>query len=531
MKRNIFIGGSWPYANSSLHIGHIAALLPGDIIARYYRKNGDDVLYVSGTDSHGTPVLLRSITENLQPSEIAQKYHFQIKDCFKKLNFSYDIYSSTYEDFHHTEVQECIKQFNFNDYLYSTEDYQEYCDHCNQFLSDREIIGNCPVCGGYAKGDQCEVCSVIYNSSELNNKQCKYCGSPVTYKKNHQLYWRLSYLKDAIFKYVNSSKCSWKPIVVQKATECLGISLQDKVISRDIPWGVNIPISGYSNQKVYVWIEALLGYISAGKKYCNEHNINWESFYKDSPNLRSYFIHGKDNIPFHTLIYPALLLSLGNDYKLPDHFVSSNYLFVNNEKISKTKGNGIMAKDLISKYDSDSIRFYMSYRAPESEISNFSFKDFEDCNNDFLVDEYNSFIMQVSDSLLKKHMGYFPYVECNQKIEKTIKNTYSQVGYLIECGEIKAAICELKQFITFAHGFFNSISSWITSEYEIEAIEETKSTCFALLINIANLLEPFMPTSSEKIFSSFGLENLKWRYVSVKELKKLSPIPVLFNRI
>lgn len=532
MKRNIFIGGAWPYANSSLHIGHIAALLPGDIIARYYRKKGDDVLYVSGTDSHGTPVILRSLSEKLDPNEVAEKYHLQIKNCFERLNFSYDIYSSTCEISHQDEVQDFVKQFNSNGFLYDSEDYQEYCEHCNKFLSDREIIGNCPVCGGYAKGDQCEVCSIIYDARHLKNKHCKYCGSPVSYRKNKNLYWRLSYFKDSIIKYVNSNTNTWKPTVVKKANECITLALQDKNISRELPWGINIPLSGYSNKTVYVWIDALMAYITAGKKYCQEHNLDWEKFYKDSSNLRSYFVHGKDNIPFHALIYPGLLLSLNSDFKLPDYFVASDFLFVNNEKISKTKGNGVMAIDLISKYDSDSIRFYMACKAPESEVSHFTFSDFEDCHNKYLVNSYNWFVTEISNTLLKDSNGMFiNRSNCNEKIELRIRKTYTKVGNLIENGEIRAAIHEIKDLMTFSRDFWTSVSSWISTEYELASIEETKSTCFALLVNLANLLDPFMPISSEMIFKSFGLKNSNWGYISVKDFKKLNKLPNLFNTI
>lgn len=531
MKQNIFIGGAWPYANSSMHIGHIAALLPGDIIARYYRKNNANVLYVSGTDSHGTPVLLRSLTEKSNPKDVSQKYHLQIKECFQKLNFSYDIYSSTSENFHFNEVNNLLRRIELNGFMFDRIDIQEFCEHCNKFLSDREIIGKCPICGGYAKGDQCEICSTIFNSSHLKDKHCKYCNSDVSFKATKKIYWEQSYFRNNILQYIESNKSNWKRTVLDRTLQNFRLETEDRVISRNLSYGINLPFDTFHNQTIYVWIDALLGYITAGRKFCQDNNINWEDFYKDSSNLKTYFVHGKDNIPFHSIMYPSILLSLDDNYHLPDYFVSSDYLFVNNEKISKTKGNGVMAKDLLDKYDADSIRFYMACKAPESEISHFTFSDFEDCHNKYLVNSYSYLVNQISDVLLKGSNEYIYYDKCNEKIEKRIRITYSEVGEMIEKGEIRSAIHKIKDLMTFSSDFFKNISSWISTDYDLDPIKETQYTCLILLINLANMLDPFIPKSSEKIFSAFGLKELKWEYIKVKDFKKLSELPILFKTI
>ncbi|MNS82298.1 Methionine--tRNA ligase [compost metagenome] len=309
------------------------------------------------------------------------------------------------------------------------------------------------------------------------------------------------------------------------------LETEDRIISRNLSYGINFPFNDFSSQKLYVWIDALMGYITAGKKFCQDNNINWESFYKESPDLKTYFVHGKDNIPFHSLMYPAILLSLDDDYHLPDYFVSSDYLFVNNEKISKTKGNGVMAKDLIDKYDTDSIRFYMACKSPETEISHFTFSDFEDCHNKYLVKSYSYFVNQISDVLLKDLNSFIYYNNCNEQIEIRIKKTYQETGELIEKGEIRSAIHKIKDLITFSSDFFKSISSWISTDYDLEVIKETQYTCIILLINLANMLDPFIPESSQKILSAFGVKDLKWEYIKVKEFKLPKELPVLFKAI
>ena len=292
MKQNIFIGGAWPYANGELHVGHIASLLPGDVIARYYRKTGANVLYVSGTDSHGSPITNRAHQEHCNPLSIVDHYHKNFCYCFDKLQFSYDNYTLTHTNEHQNFVQACVKQIYDNGYIY---------------------------------------------------------------EKDGHLYWKLSSFQNDIEKFIILHEDVWRFNAINESQKYLHEGLHDRAITRNLDWGINVPIEGFDDKKIYVWIEAVLGYISAGKVYCEQHNLDWNKFYKGN-NVTSYFIHGKDNIPFHTIIYPALLLSLNEGYHLPDFMISSEYLNVNDEKISKSEGNGVTAKELIEKYSSDTIR-------------------------------------------------------------------------------------------------------------------------------------------------------------------------------
>ena len=511
MSKKIFIGGAWPYANNSLHIGHIAALLPGDIIARYYRKTGASVLYVSGTDCHGTPITLRAKEQGISPKEIALSYHKEFSECFKSLNFSYDSYTLTHNSFHKNFVKDTISKLCANGELYEKSELQDYCKHCQQFLSDREIEGTCPICGGHAKGDQCDHCLATFDADELINKKCKYCGSPVSKKANVHLYWKLSKYQEQISEYVQSHQYLWRLSAINESQKYLANEgLVDRAITRELNWGIDIPVKGFESKKVYVWIDAVLGYISAGKKYCIEHNLNWEDFYKNSSNLDSYYVHGKDNIPFHTIIFPALLLALNENYQLPNHIVSSQFLNIANEKISKSKGNGIAVKDLLKRYPSDSIRYCLTYQAPELKDTNFTADILEQLHNKCLAGEYGNFVNRNLAFLVKKFNGIIPQGTIDAVVISLIEKTYKKVSSLIENAKLKEAVQEIQQLVRFSNKYYDEKQPWIQIKQDVEAFNNTTATCISLIVNIANLYEPFIPSSSNEVYKFFGISNPHW---------------------
>lgn len=532
MTKKIFIGGAWPYANNSLHLDHIAALLPGDIIARYYRKTGASVLYVSGTDCHGTPITLRAKDNGVSPEQIALEYHQEFKECFEQLNFSYDSYTLTHNKFHDSFVKDVIKKLFDSGEFYEKNEPQAYCEHCQQFLSDREIEGKCPICGGHAKGDQCDDCLATFDADLLLNKSCKYCGSTVSKKDNIHLYWKLSKYQKAIHDYVTSHKEDWRFSSINESLKYLfNGGLIDRAVTRQLTWGINVLIRGFEDKKIYVWIEAVLGYLSAGIKYCQEHNLNWQDFYKNSSNLDTYYVHGKDNIPFHTIIFPALLLALDDDLALPNHIVSSQFLNIDDEKISKSKGNGITVKDLLKSYTADSIRYCLTCQAPETKDTNFSYEVLEQLHNKSLVGEYGNFVNRNLAFLVKNFDGHIPNGNIDLNVISKIKGTYTNVGNLIEKSELRAAVQEIQQLVRFANKYYDDRQPWIQVKQDISAFNDTTATCLALIVNIANLYEPFIPNSSQKVYEFFGISKPKWEYISIDSRRTLKDISVIFNRI
>ncbi len=467
MKQNIFIGGAWPYANGLLHVGHLAALLPGDVIARYYRKCGANVLYVSGTDSHGTPITTRARKENCKPIEIVEHYHTDFCYCFNKLQFSYDNYTLTCNPYHKNFVQDCIK--------------------------------------------------TIYNNGYI-------------YEKDGHLCWKLSSFQKEIEAFVSSHKNTWRFNAINESHKYLQAGLRDRDITRQLDWGIDIPIEGYTDKKVYVWIEAVLGYISAGKNYCEQHGLDWNEFYKGT-NVKSYFVHGKDNIPFHTIIYPALLLSLNDGYHLPDYMISSEYLNVNDKKISKSQANGVTARELIDKYSSDTIRYCMIAQAPEQKDSNFNYELVTQLHNKKLVGEYGNFVNRNLAFLTKKFNGVIPNGTVDEHVKTCIMKTYNAVGTLITNGELKTAMTRIQDLVQFANKYYDDNKPWISVKNDIASFNNITLTCLELIVNIANLYEPFIPESSKKVFSFFDKTNCNWEYISVQPLTVLQNVSVLFNRV
>ena len=299
-KRNILIGGAWPYANYFLHIGHFAALLPGDILAKYFRGKGDEVFYVSGSDCHGTPITERAKKEGKTPREIAEFYHQEFVKSFNNAGFEYDCYSATMSDEHKEYVMEQFKRMYDNGYIYEKEEEQDFCPKCNTFLSDREIIGTCPHCKGESTGDQCDNCGSSLDSSEVLDKHCKACGSETILKNNKHLYFKLPAFEKELRSLIEKNSDKWRKNAIGEATKFLNLGLVDRAATRQLDWGVPVPVPGYEDKCVYVWIEAVLGYLSVAYKVAKERGINLDEFMADdNPNLKTYYVHGKDNIHMH----------------------------------------------------------------------------------------------------------------------------------------------------------------------------------------------------------------------------------------
>ena len=526
-KKNILIGGAWPYANNSLHIGHIAGLISGDVVARFYRQIGENVLYVSGTDCHGTPITLRAKKENKSPKEIAEEYHKEFTKCFEDMQFSYDLYTKTEDEFHKEKVQELFKKMYDNGYIYEKKDMQPYCEHCKKFVADREVILQCPSCGNETKGDMCD-CGYEPKAEDLLNARCIECGNKVIAKENMNLYLALGKLQEKIEKYVEQNKKNWRISSQNETEKYLREGLPEKAVTRNLEWGVDIQIKGFEDKKMYVWIEAVLGYITACQKICNERNLDWTKFWKENNNNYIYMVHGKDNITFHTIILPALLLALDDNYKLPDYMIATQYLNINSEKISKSKGNGITIRDMLDNYDSDMIRYYLIGNGPERKDSNFSIEEFIATCNAEIVNKYGNLINR---TLKYKGLEKIPNGEMNEEIKNKIENTYITVAQAIESMEFRKAIEIIRNLVEEGNKFYEEKQPWKQQKEDIQEFNNTIYTCSNLVANLSNLYEPFIPKSSKKVRELLDIPQASWEYIEVKKDKSLKGIEPLFERI
>lgn len=526
MNKNVIIGGAWPYANSLLHLGHLVALLPGDFLARYHRKLGDNVIYVSGTDCHGTPITIRAKKEGKEPREISEYYHKSFEQTFKNMNFSYNLYTKTETDYHKEKVKEMFEKMYNNGFIVEKEELQAFCPNCNKFLADRELILQCPNCGKEMKGDGCD-CGYSPSNEDLLNAKCQECKSDVIQKKNKNLYIQLSKLQNEIQKFYDANKLNWRKNAQNETQKYLTQGLIDRAVTRDLDWGVDIPVKGYENKKMYVWIEAVLGYITATMKYCDENNLNWEDYWKNDKTIM-YMVHGKDNIIFHSIILPALLIAMGDNMKLPNKMVSCEYLNINDEKISKSKGNGITIEDLTSKYDIDSIRYYFISNGPEKKDSNFSLDDFKNIHNSELVNKYGNF---VNRTLNFKGLKEIKVNVVENEIEKVVKNTYTDVSNYIKNLEFRAAIENIIKLVEYGNKYYDEKKPWVLFKEDINEFNKVIYNCAYIIANLSNLFEPVMPETSNKIKKYLNIDSNMWDEIKLVNDIKLNGIATLFERI
>lgn len=528
--KNIFIGGAWPYANNSLHIGHLAALLPGDILARFFRKNGNKVLYVSGSDCHGTPITVRADRLGVNAEDIASHYDKEFRQNFNDLEFSYDLYTNTMTQYHEKVVKNNLQKIFNNGYLYPKTEKEDYCEHCGKFISDREISGICPICGAVADGDQCDKCLTALTPDMLKNKTCKLCKNPTTVKDNTHLYFKLSSCQNAVEKLFNKYKENWRPTAVNETAKYLKQGLIDRAITRSLNWGIKLPFDGYDDKRVYVWIEAVMGYLSAGEQAASAKGIDFNEFMHDK-NTVSYYVHGKDNIVFHTIILPALLGAIDNNLSMPERIISCEYVNLGGDKMSKSKGNLITVNTLLANFDPDSIRYYFCLNNPERRDSSFDLNDYVSIHNKHLVGGYGNFVNRNLSFLAKKFEGKLPELQLDQEVKNVVEKTYKEIAYLFEQGEIKEATTKLYDYVQYANKYYDTNEPWVLSKTDLEKFNKITSNCIYLMANMANLYEPIMPKRAKMLADLLGFSLDNFTPVEYDSSKVIENLPLLFQRL
>ena len=525
--RNILIGGAWPYANGSLHIGHIAGLLPGDVLARYHRAVGDNVYFVSGSDCHGTPVAIRAKQENRTPKEVSDFYHEEFTECFERLGFSYDVYTKTSADEHKAFVREFHRKLYESSYVYEKEVPQAYCENCDTFLADRFVLGKCPKCGSDTRGDQCDACGTVLEPEALAEPICAVCGQKIGFKNSKHLYIAITKLHEELKTFVDNHP-EWRKNAISFTNKYIDDGLRDRALTRDLEWGIEVPKDGYENKTIYIWAENVLGYLSASKVVADKRNADFSELW--GSDAKHYYVHGKDNIPFHTIILPALLLGNGEGWHLPDQIVSSEYLTLEERKISTSQNYAIWVKDLLDNYEADSIRYFFIANGPEKKDADFSWREYVNSHNGELLGAYGNFVNRTLAFITKYCDGVVPEGNENQDINKRIEELYALVGKQIEKASFKDALDEIFEFVRSANKFFDAEQPWVTRNTDKVACDNTLYQCVQIIANLAVLLSPFIPFSSEKIFGWLNISN-KWERQSVEAGYKLLEVDILFQRI
>ena len=527
MNKKILVGGAWIYANGSFHIGHLASLLSGDVIARYHRACKDDVYFVSGSDCHGTPVALRAKAEGKTPQEVSDFYHEEFVDCFKRIGFSYDCYTKTSSKEHKDFVRDFHKTLYEGGYVYEKTTPQAYCECCGTFLADRFVTGICPKCGEPARGDQCDICGTVLDPESLKEPVCAICKNPVSFRDSTHLYIAISKLEKELRALVENG-INWRKNAVTFTKRYIDEGLRDRALTRDLDWGIPVPKDGYENKTIYIWAENVLGYLSASKLVCDERGESFEELFGE--NAKHYYVHGKDNIPFHTIILPALLLAHGKGLRLPDQIVSSEYQTLEGSKISTSRNYAIWVKDLLDKYDPDSLRYYFLSNGPEKKDADFSWSEYVNNHNGELLGAYGNFINR-SLSFIKKYLGgSVPEGKLSTEWEEALNKLYIVTGDRIEKGNIKDAIDGVFEIVRKANKYFDEEQPWKTRTEDIDACNNTLYNCTQIIANLAVILAPFLPFSSEKVCGWLEINN-EWGFKTINSGYEIPDIGILFERL
>ncbi len=523
----VLIGGAWPYANGSLHIGRLAALLPGDVLARYHRAKGDDVYYVSGSDCFGTPVAIRAKKENRTPQEISDFYHQEFCTCFEKLGFSYDLYGKTSSGQHQEFVREFHRRLYESPYLAEKTVPQVFCENCGTFLADRFVSGICPSCGEVARGDQCEACGKVLEPEQLERPVCSLCGAVPVFRESRHLFLTLEKLEEPLWRFVREHP-HWRKNAVAFTERYLKEGLRDRAVTRDLSWGIPVPKEGYEEKKIYIWAENVLGYLSQSAEVCRRRGTDFSALWGEG--ARHYYVHGKDNIPFHTIILPALLLAHGGGWHLPDEIVSCEYLTLEGRKISTSNHWAVWVKDLLDRYDPDSLRCFFLSAGPERKDADFSWQEYRNSHNSDLVGAYGNFVHRNFAFIEKYFAGVLPEGEADPAVLERIEEAFPAVGGKIERACFRDALREIFSLVRFGNRYFDEGKPWSTRISDPSACAHTIFNCVQLIANLSVLLAPFLPFSSEKLQKRLKLDP-RWTPRLVTGGIALPPPELLFERL
>ena len=510
--RNVLVCTAWPYANGPLHLGHFAGcFLPGDIFARYQRMAGSNVLMVSGSDQHGTPITVSAEAEGITPEEVADRYHELNSASLAKMGISYDLFSKTHNPDHFEVVQDIFLKLYEKNYIYKRELLAPFCPKCERFLPDRYIEGTCPHCAYTdARGDQCDGCGKTLDANELLKARCKLCGTAPEHRETEQFYLRLTHLEGPLWNMLEG-KNHWRPSVMGLTKGWLEEGLEDRAITRDLKWGVPIPIDGYDMKCIYVWFEAVIGYLSCTKQVCARLGKPdmWKHFWYDK-DARIYYFLAKDNIPFHTIIFPAMLAGYDPEINLPYDVPSNQYLMLNNEQFSKSRNHAVWIPNYLERYPPDLMRYYLTINMPEHKDTDFTWKNFVRTVNEDLIATLGNMIHRVL-VLASKHFGEIPPLTADYVRDRddadlwdSIENARKEVGDNIDRCRFQNAMKALMALARKGNEYITRKEPWKTVKEDRSAAQNTIHNMLHLTNSLTFMMAPFLPFTAQELYKTLG---------------------------
>lgn len=535
-KRTL-VTSALPYANGPVHIGHLAGVyVPADIYTRYLRLKGEDVLFIGGSDEHGVPITLKARKEGISPQDVVDKYHNLIKKSFEDFGISFDIYSRTTSKVHHETAAQFFRTLYDKGKFLEKESEQYFDPEAQQFLADRYITGTCPHChkdGAY--GDQCESCGTSLNAMDLINPRSVISGSTPVLKKTKHWYLPLDKHEPFLKKWILEDHKEWKSNVYGQCKSWIDLGLQPRAVSRDLDWGVPIPVEGAEGKVLYVWFDAPIGYISATK----ELTPDWEKYWKD-PECRMLHFIGKDNIVFHCIIFPSMLKAEGS-YILPDNVPANEFLNLEGDKISTSRNWAVWLHEYLKDFKDkqDVLRYVLTANAPETKDNDFTWKDFQARNNNELVAIYGNFVNRSIVLTHKYYNGVVPtpgqYNDFDKETVTGIQELIGKVEVALDNFRFREAVKEAMNLARLGNKYLADTEPWKLIKTDPERVKTIMYISLQITAALSILMEPFMPFSSRKLRDMLGMEEADWAISKQEEIlepgHKINEGELLFQKI
>ncbi|MSU05928.1 methionine--tRNA ligase [Spirochaetales bacterium NM-380-WT-3C1] len=531
MKKRL-ITSALPYVNNIPHLGNLTQVLSADVFARFCRLRGYETLYICGTDEYGTASETRALKEGVTPRELCDHYHAIHRDIYKWFNISFDYFGRTSTEKQTEIVQAIFNEVDKNGYITEREIEQLYCPKCGRFLADRFVEGTCPHCGSEgARGDQCDACQTLLEPTELINPHCSVCGTTPEVRKTKHLYIDLPKALPLLKKWMEKASVEgfWAKNAIQLTNSWIRDGLKERCITRDLKWGIPVPKPGYENKVFYVWFDAPIGYISITANYTD----NWKYWWQDPDNTELFQFIGKDNIPFHTVIFPSSLLATGENWTMLHHMSSTEYLNYEGGKFSKSLGIGVFGNDVQETgIPADCWRFYMFYNRPERSDVNFSWSDFQEKVNGELIGNLSNLVNRTLTFISRFYDGKIPEGELDADLVNDIRAKENEITNLLERAEERDALRAIFGLSDIGNKAFQAGEPWkMRKEDPAKAASLLKTLCY-LIRDLAIMIEPYMPTTSKQILSFFSIENENWDSVgSFEGISTISGVTLLFSKL
>ena len=528
-----------PYANGPVHIGHLAGVyVPADIYARYMRLKGEDVIMIGGSDEHGVPITLRARKEGITPQEVVDRSHAIIRDSLHDLGVSFDIYSRTTSPLHHKTASEFFRHLYDKGEFTRQTSMQPYDESAGQFLADRYVTGTCPKCGNeHAYGDQCEACGTSLNATDLINPRSALTNAPVTMRETTHWYLPLDKWEDKLRSWILDGHKEWKTNVYGQCKSWIDMGLQPRAVSRDLDWGVPVPVEGAEGKVLYVWFDAPIGYISNTKELLPD---TWETYWKD-PETRIINFIGKDNIVFHCIVFPAMLMAYGDGFQLPDNVPANEFLNLEGDKISTSRNWAVWLHEYLADFPGkqDVLRYVLTANAPETKDNDFTWTDFQARNNNELVAILGNFVNRAMVLVHKYFDGTLPaagaLTDKETALIAEVEAVKGRLSEALDTFHFREALREAMELARLGNRYLQETEPWKVAKTDMDRTATILNTAIQLCANIAIAFEPFLPFMSERLLKMLGGQTITWDMLGCFDLvpagATLGKPELLFDKI